>query len=88
MTDFNARVMWRDDGALESYMYYPGKTDVCGDSWLWNRAAGSSWNFVKMYVRMNDVGVLLFSARMSILSACRRASKAIVIVIFVGHRSD
>jgi hypothetical protein len=61
--------MWRDDGALESYMYYPGKTDVCGDSWLWNRAAGSSWNFVKMYVRMNDVGVLLFSARMSILPA-------------------
>jgi hypothetical protein len=63
VTDFNARVMWRENGALESYMYYPNKTSICGDSWLWNAAAGSTWNFVKMYVRMNDVGALpgLFS---------------------------
>lgn len=53
---YSARVMWRKQGELESYMYYPGKKARCGDSWLWGKRADDKWHFVKLYVRMNAIG--------------------------------
>ena len=39
-------------------MYYPDKPDAaaCGTDWLWNRQASSMWHYLKIYVKMNDVG--------------------------------
>ena len=66
--NFNARIMWRVDGALENYIYYAGEEDTskCGDSWLWGASASSAWQHVKVYMRMNDLGahvsIMLHSA--------------------------
>lgn len=43
---------------VESYMYFPGKEKRCGDSWPWNVDAGDAKHEVKVYVKMNDPGVL------------------------------
>jgi hypothetical protein len=54
---FSSRVMWRAKGNLMSYMYYPGKTEVCGDNWLWDeQAIDGEWTFQKTYVRLNTIG--------------------------------
>jgi hypothetical protein len=40
-----------------SYMYHPGKQEVCGENWLWeNCAAKSEWQTLTMYVKMNNPG--------------------------------
>lgn len=49
--------MWRSGGALENYMYYADTEELrCGDSWLWDTAASSEWAYVKVYMRVNDLG--------------------------------
>ena len=54
---FSSRIMWRAKGSIMSYMYYPGKTDACGDNWLWNKKLkAGTWYFQKTYVRLNTLG--------------------------------
>ena len=50
--------MWRDDGALMSYMYHPEKVDNCGDNWYWggSTATAGRWMFQKTFIKMNDPG--------------------------------
>lgn len=49
--------MWRADGTLMSYMYYPGKEEKCGADWRWQREAEpDEWQFQKTYVRLNTIG--------------------------------
>lgn len=62
---WSARVMWRDDGEMESYMYYPyheRDTKSCGVSWGWERdnrelkVASGEWVDISMYVKVNTPG--------------------------------
>jgi hypothetical protein len=60
--------MWRDNGELESYMYYPFRLGDaegdCGVSWTWEQGGGNTkieddtWVPVTMYVKVNTPGVL------------------------------
>jgi hypothetical protein len=61
---FNARIQWRkkcngDGGGFSTYLYYPGRISECGDDWFWGNGAEPSgeWQEIKMYLRLNDLGV-------------------------------
>ena len=59
---FSSRIMWRAQGTLMSYMYYPGKEERCGADWLWDKeASDEEWQFQKTYVRMNTIGARLLA---------------------------
>lgn len=52
--------MWRLSGSLQSYLYYPGKRNICGEDWVWNQnARDGEWMFQKTYVRLNTIGTAL-----------------------------
>jgi hypothetical protein len=51
--------MWRPEGNLVSYMYYPLKEERCGIDWRWDVVAKPGmWHEVTMYVRVNEPGML------------------------------
>lgn len=56
---FNSRIMWRENGALMTYMYNPPKVEPCGDNWYWGGkyAVPEQWMFQKTYIKLNDAGV-------------------------------
>jgi hypothetical protein len=59
MGGWNARAMWRDDGQLVSYMYYPGHNSPsgCGEDWKWGfQIQDDKMYTVHMYMKVNDPG--------------------------------
>jgi hypothetical protein len=53
-SSFSTRVMWREEGQLMSYVYYPGKEAACGADWYWEGAfAGSNYRTIRFYVKVN-----------------------------------
>lgn len=55
---FSSRVMWREDGELVTYTYYPDGTTRCGKD---AKAKGfrfetGKWYTITKYVKMNDIG--------------------------------
>ena len=62
--------MFRRQGALESYMYYPDKDprEKCGADWLWNRAAvPGEWYNIVLFVQVNTPGELLVNFNMRLI---------------------
>jgi len=59
---FSARSMWRSEGELVQYLYYPDKKEPCGDDFGYTQnnqplmAQSGRWYTVRHHVRMNDVG--------------------------------
>lgn len=56
---FSSRLMFRQNGALESYMYYPDRplTSACGDDWLYNyNAVAGQWYNVHLAITLNTPG--------------------------------
>lgn len=55
---WSARVMWREGGALENYMYHSKQTHFYGDDEYWQKlATPGSWHHFQHRVVMNDPGV-------------------------------
>jgi hypothetical protein len=59
---FSARLMWRKDGRLVSYVYHVGQNDRYGDDFQWLRPDGNAlflkkgvWHKIKMIIRMNSI---------------------------------
>lgn len=54
-------MMWRRDGQLVSYMYYPGHDNSeCGEDWNYSPPVyieDDKWYRITMYVKVNDDGV-------------------------------
>lgn len=71
---FSQRVMWRQGGDLEAYMYTPDRDEECGDSWQWDVTAGDTFREVRVYNKMNDAGasphVSLLGVQLSAKVAC------------------
>jgi len=54
---FTTRLMWRLNGAASSYLYYPGKTDACGDDVpLGVNFERNRWYIITQQVILNDPG--------------------------------
>ena len=51
--------MWRREGNLVSYMYYPGHDRTqCGEDWPWDfQIEDDRWYTLHMHVRVNDPGM-------------------------------
>ena len=45
-------------GGLETYVYHPGRVNVCGDDWFWGNGAQATgaWQHVRMWLQLNDIG--------------------------------
>ena len=55
---FSMRLMWREDGAIVTYAYYPDKPDSvhCGEDWLWSKKLrAGQWHTIRMYAKLNTV---------------------------------
>lgn len=55
---FSTRLMWRADGAIVTYAYYPDKPRSirCGEDWVWDATLESGrWYEIAMRVRLNSV---------------------------------
>lgn len=55
---FSMRLMWRQDGAIATYAYYPDKPDSvhCGEDWLWSKKLrAGKWHTIRMYAKLNTV---------------------------------
>lgn len=72
---FNARLSFRASttsgigpGLLETYLYSPNRRNQCGDDLIWYNGAkpSSKWQFMQMYLRLNDLGIYL-----SFVRSCR-----------------
>lgn len=71
--------MWRDNGEMESYMYYAVKPEhfACGESWDWTggrnggRSKTNVWHEVVTYLQVNDVGAPHLAAFAPDTSAAR-----------------
>lgn len=54
---WSARSMWREDGALENYVYHAGQKNYYGDSEHWNvKAVPGKWHSIQHRVVLNTVG--------------------------------
>ena len=54
---WSARGMWRENGALENYLYHSGQSSHYGDDRLWNIDAETDrWYTVQHRVVMNSIG--------------------------------
>ncbi|HSC86406.1 MAG TPA: hypothetical protein VLC09_04020 [Polyangiaceae bacterium] len=55
---FSARNMWRGGGIVEQYMYYPDRTNRCGDDWNYSgaRFVPGTWHTVEHRIRMGTKG--------------------------------
>ena len=54
---FTTRLMWRLEGRASSYLYYPGKTDACGDDIpLGVTFERNRWYTITQQVILNDPG--------------------------------
>jgi hypothetical protein len=52
------RLMWREDGAIVTYVYYPDKPESvqCGEDWPWSkRVQAGKWHHIRMYAKLNTV---------------------------------
>lgn len=55
---FSARVMWRENGAAVSYMYYPGQPENFGEDLPWGvNFQPGAWHTIEQRVRLNTVGL-------------------------------
>lgn len=55
---FSTRLMWRRDGAIVTYAYYPDKPRSirCGEDWVWDgRLTSGVWHDIAMRVKLNTV---------------------------------
>ena len=55
---FSMRLMWREDGAIVTYAYYPDKPESirCGEDWPWSKKIQSGkWYHVRLYAKLNTV---------------------------------
>lgn len=51
--------MWRENGNIVTYAYYPDKPSSirCGEDWKWSKKLDSGkWHDIKMWIKLNDVG--------------------------------
>lgn len=81
---FSSRLMFRSEGALMSYMYYPGKSadHNCGEDWFYDvNAQAGTWHTINLYVKMNTPGAL---AAQSCEDRDSLASHALVLYRNVG----
>lgn len=60
---FSARIMWRKDGRIVSYVYHVDQADIYGDDFQWLTPDKSSlfvrkgiWHKVKMLIQLNEIG--------------------------------
>jgi len=56
------RLMWRSNGRMVTYTYYPDKPKVwrCGEDWNWSKGVvGGKWYTIRMTVKMNTPGAQL-----------------------------
>jgi hypothetical protein len=55
---FSTRLMWREDGAMVTYAYYPDKPSSirCGEDWMWSKKVqAGKWHHIRMYAKLNTV---------------------------------
>lgn len=54
---FSTRLMWRKNGAIVTYAYYPDKPSSirCGEDWRWSKSLDSGkWHSIKMWIKLNS----------------------------------
>lgn len=57
---WSTRLMWRQNGGMTTYAYYPDKPRAlrCGEDWRWSSDVRSGrWHNVRIFVKINDPGV-------------------------------
>ena len=55
---FSTRLMWREDGAIVTYAYYPDKPRSirCGEDWVWDgKFTTGVWHDIAMRIKLNTV---------------------------------
>jgi hypothetical protein len=56
---FSTRLMWRANGKMVTYAYYPDKPKSirCGEDWNWDQGLSSGkWHEIKMWCKLNSPG--------------------------------
>ena len=56
---FSTRLMWRDEGRMVTYAYYPDKPKSirCGEDWKWSQKIQDGvWNHIRMWSKLNTPG--------------------------------
>ncbi len=56
---WSTRLMWRKNGGMVTYAYYPDKPRAirCGEDWWWdNDAESGRWHTIRLYNKMNTPG--------------------------------
>ena len=51
--------MWRDEGRMVTYAYYPDKPKSirCGEDWKWSQKIQDGvWNHIRMWSKLNTPG--------------------------------
>lgn len=53
---FSTRLMWRENGAIVTYAYYPDKDESirCGEDWKWDKKLkAGEWHHIRMFAQLN-----------------------------------
>ena len=57
---WSTRLMWRENGGMVTYAYYPDKSPAarCGEDWRWSsKVQAGKWHSVRIYAGVNTPGV-------------------------------